>query len=196
MMSEAKERVLQTAEALFHRHGYQAVTMRDLARELGMRQASLYYHVPQGKEQLFVEVTQRSLARHRSALEEAIVAAGPDLQAQLHAAAAWITAQTNFRLMQMVEGDMAALSAENEALLQREAYRALFVPLVQAFTSAAQRGEIRPLDADHLAGLFLTTMEGVMYVARAGHADMPAQAIAEQIIDVLLNGLRPRGEEG
>jgi AcrR family transcriptional regulator len=63
--SESRERVLQQAEHLFSERGYAAVTLRDIAAGLGIRQASLYHHVPGGKEQLYVEVTERNLRRIR-----------------------------------------------------------------------------------------------------------------------------------
>jgi len=59
--SDASARVLDAAEQLFIQHGYAAVTLRTIADALGMRQASLYYHFPEGKEQLFVAMATRSL---------------------------------------------------------------------------------------------------------------------------------------
>ena len=64
-ISAARERVQATAERLFAERGYKAVTLRDIAQELGIRQASLYYHFPGGKEELYVTVTERGLQAHR-----------------------------------------------------------------------------------------------------------------------------------
>jgi len=50
------------------------VSMRDIADALAMRQASLYYHVPEGKEQLYVEVAMRNLRRHQAGINQAIAA--------------------------------------------------------------------------------------------------------------------------
>jgi hypothetical protein len=44
--NETSERILDVAEALFMAHGYSAVKLRDIAETVGMRHASLYYHVP------------------------------------------------------------------------------------------------------------------------------------------------------
>ncbi|GHO47851.1 helix-turn-helix domain-containing protein [Ktedonospora formicarum] len=59
--SEAHERVLNTAERLFGERGYQVVTLRDIAHEIGIRHTSLYHHFPRGKEELFVEATTRRM---------------------------------------------------------------------------------------------------------------------------------------
>ena len=58
--SEAHERLLNVAEHLFLTRGYAAVSMRDIADALHVRQATLYYHVPEGKNQLFLKVAERS----------------------------------------------------------------------------------------------------------------------------------------
>ncbi|MCA9873138.1 MAG: TetR/AcrR family transcriptional regulator [Anaerolineales bacterium] len=189
--SEARERVLQTAETLFHQRGYQAVTMRDLAEALDMRQASLYYHAPQGKEQLFVEVTERGLARHQQGLQQAIRQAGPDIQAQLQGVADWFVAQPPLKLFSMAEADMPALSEENASQLMQLAEEALFQPLMDAFAAAQMRGEIRAIKPERLAGLFLTMIEGILYTGRAYQQGPTPQALAYEMIDILLHGLRP-----
>jgi TetR/AcrR family transcriptional regulator, cholesterol catabolism regulator len=192
--SAARARVLQTAAALFHAHGYQAVTMRDVARALGVKQASLYYHVPDGKEQLFVEVTARGLAQHQAGLTAALADAGPELQDQLNAAADWLTAQPALKLMHMFEADLPAITPANARYLRDCAYAALFQPLVEAFRQAQARGAIRAMDPDRLAGVFLTLIDGMMYASRAGHDAAGVTELAYELIDVLLNGLRPRAE--
>jgi TetR/AcrR family transcriptional regulator, cholesterol catabolism regulator len=191
IQSEARERVLQAAQTLFHDHGYQAVTMRHLADSLEMRQASLYYHAPQGKEQLFVEVTERGLLKHQHGLQNAIQQAGPDLQQQLEGVADWFIAQPPLKLFSMVEADMPALSAENAARLMRLAEQALFVPLIGAFAAAQQRGEIRAVAPERVAGLFITMIEGVLYSSRSRKTAVPVHQLAYEMIDILLNGLRP-----
>ncbi len=195
--NNARERVLQTAETLFHKRGFHAVTMRDLAEALDIRQASLYYHVPQGKEQLFVEVTERGLARHHEGLLTAIRQAGPCLQAQLEAIADWFVAQPPLKLFSMVEADMPALTSENGRYLMQIAEEALFQPLITAFAAAQKRGEIRAVSPERLAGLFLTMIEGVLYSAQAHKNSLTPQQLAHEMIDILLNGLypvEPRGE--
>ena len=40
-----KEEIIKSAAQLFLERGYSAVTMRDLAKELGIKAASLYNHI-------------------------------------------------------------------------------------------------------------------------------------------------------
>ncbi len=115
-LSDSRVRLLDTAQQLFHQRGYKSVTMQQIARELGMRQASLYYHMPDGKEQLFVEVSARSFEQHRLGLQAAMSAAGSSLEDQLRAAATWFASQPPMSLLSMMHADMPALSEAEHAL--------------------------------------------------------------------------------
>ena len=88
--SEARERLLKEAERQFGERGYTAVTLRDIANALQVKQASLYHHVPGGKEHLFIEVSERTFQRNNAGLTRAIANAGPHLRDQLRAVADWM----------------------------------------------------------------------------------------------------------
>ena len=70
--SDARERVLDVAEKLFVEKGYAPVKLKHIADTLGMKQSSLYYYAPKGKEELFVLVMERSFTRHQAGIEAAI----------------------------------------------------------------------------------------------------------------------------
>ncbi len=132
----ARERVLQAAERLFTERGYAAVTLRDIAEALGIRQASLYYHAPGGKEELFVQVTERGLERHRAGLETAISQAGEELREQLRAAARWLLSQPAMNFARMLRSDMPAIRESEANRLRLIAYQSLIAPLEAAFRPA------------------------------------------------------------
>ncbi|MCB9140187.1 MAG: TetR/AcrR family transcriptional regulator [Caldilineaceae bacterium] len=190
-ISEAKERVLDAAEILFMRQGYTAITLRDIARELNMKQASLYYHFPKGKEQLYMEMSQRFFLRNRRGLDEAIATAAPTVSAQLYAVAEWFAGQPLVSLASMMRTDMPALQPETADHLSRMAYDALFVPLRTIFIDGAARGETRPVNPDVLAGSFLAIMDGIQFGRKSPHRPSRAQML-DEIISVLLDGLRDR----
>jgi AcrR family transcriptional regulator len=194
--SDSRQRLLDTAQALFHERGYRAVTMQDIARALGIRQASLYYHVPDGKEQLFVEVARRSFEQHRVGLQAALDQAGDDMESQLRAAAAWFSAQPSMNLLGMMHADMPALSADNHRTLNGLAAYCLFEPIAAVFAEAIARGEIRAMAPDLLAGSFLALMDGVSYSSQHQSGTPPRRVMAEAIISLILDGLRPRDERG
>lgn len=189
--SDASARVLDAAEQLFIQHGYAAVTLRTIADALGMRQASLYYHFPEGKEQLFVAMATRVFERHRVGLQAVIESAGGDLALQLQAVADWFGSQPPINLLGMMHADMPALSKTAAAHLSQLVNVALFSPLRQLFVQAQTRGEIRSLNPDLLAGCFLSMMNGLNFAQQQPHAP-PRQVMVQDIITLLLDGLHPR----
>ena len=186
--SEARERVLQVAERIFSERGYIAVTMRDIATALGIRQASLYHHVPGGKEQLFIEVTERSLERHKHGLQIVLQQASPDLRKQLRAVASWLLSQPPLDLTRLFRVDLPEMSAEHADRLVQVVVDGLFYPLAMTFQAAYERGEIRMADYKVLAISFLAVVETYHDVQR--YTNTPKEALASDIIDVMLDGLQ------
>jgi AcrR family transcriptional regulator len=186
----SRDRVLDTAEQLFNDRGYSAVSMRDIADSLAMRQASLYYHVPQGKEQLYMEVALRGLDRHEKGVAEAIAStAGSGLEARLLAVGGWFMHNAPLRLLSMLETDMSALSPEHAAYLTSQANQKLFVPLTALFAEAQDKDEIRDIDPAQLAGYFLSLMDGISYSSTSGIVNEATDVLIRDALDVLLNGL-------
>jgi AcrR family transcriptional regulator len=187
----SRERVLDSAEHLFNARGYTAVSMRDIANSLAMRQASLYYHVPEGKEQLYVEVAMRNLGRHQDGIAKAVAATkNKSLEAQLMAVATWFMNNAPLRLLSMLETDMAALTSEHAEYLVEQAYQTLFAPIATLFREAQKRGEIRAIEPVQLAGFFLSLLDGISYSSTSGFADTAVDVMIRDALDIMLNGLR------
>lgn len=190
-LKDSTQRVLDVAEALFMDRGYNAITLRDIADELGIKQASLYYHFPNGKEQLFMAMAERLFAHHRDGLEAALLNSGDDLRSQLRSVVQWFGSQRPVKILGMFHADMPALSADHVQMLGQAAREALYLPLRRAFVAAEERGEIRSMHPDMLSGSFLWLMDGLSYGETRMGAP-PRETMAEDLISVLLDGLRPR----
>lgn len=187
-ISEAKARVLDAAENLFRERGFNSVTMQDIADVLGIRQASLYYHVPQGKEELFAEVNERMLLRHRDGLAHAMQSAS-NLEGQLNAVADWFTSQPPLNLLPMMHNDMPVLS---EAILKRIEHAVeqnVFLPLVFLFQASVDRGEIRPVEPFMMTGMFLSLMDGLNLSLERVDDMPPKHEASRAMVSVLMNGL-------
>ncbi|KAB8331352.1 TetR/AcrR family transcriptional regulator [Scytonema tolypothrichoides VB-61278] len=214
-----RSRILEQAERLFRTQGYNTVTMRDIAREVGIRQASLYYHFP-SKEQLFVGVTERMFERHRTGLQQAIQDAGGEVRthrahdvslqsqrlqsggegsvklvrSQLHAASTWFLSQPPIHFLSMFHTDMPLLGEENIKRLSACAEQSIFEPIRQIFTEAQERGEIRDDTRPKLlTGFFLSCIESIPYVTKLPDA-AKSEVIVNEIISVLLDGIKPQVE--
>ena len=189
-LSEARERLLREAERQFGERGYTAVTLRDIANALRIKQASLYYHVPGGKEQLFVEVSERAFNRHRVGLTQAMEEAGPEIRGRLRAVADWLLSHPPMDLIRMSYSDMPAIDPAAAARLSFLAYTSLLVPVEVALVQAQQRGEVE----HHNLGLIAGGLVGMIESLHAAPADaaITRQTMAYDLIDVVLAGLRPR----
>ena len=191
-VSESRERVLNLAEALFSERGYDSVTLRDIASGLGIRQASLYHHAPGGKEQLYVEVTERGLRRHQAGLEAAIRDTS-GLRAQLRAAARWLLSQPPMNLSRFVRSDLPAIARDHADRLLATSYTTLFAPIERILREANRDGEIGLRNPMLLAATFISLVEGLWDADYVGAVQHTHEEMADELIDVLLDGLRPRG---
>jgi AcrR family transcriptional regulator len=190
--SPARERVLDVSERLFHERGYAGGTMQEIASALGMQTASLYHHVPGGKQELFVEVMERSLERHREGLTRAL-AESTDLRARLEAAMRWFHSQPTMNLERMATSDFPALPPRIATRLQRRVHESLHGPLRDVLSEAIRRGEIRAVHADLMAGAFLSWANAINFSASVRGKDAPpGEVLARSLVDVLLLGLMPR----
>jgi AcrR family transcriptional regulator len=163
--------------------------MRDIAEDLGVRQATLYYHVPQGKDQLFLDVLDRNLARHRAGLEAAIRTAGPSLRDQLHAIVHWLVSQPPVDLLRLLRLDRAALPPDDGQRLLDSAHQSLILPIAQVFRGAQERGEIRGVNAMMLAGSLLAMLDWLSFPIEAQYTTPPPRVMADELVDTLLDGL-------
>ncbi|MBW4636544.1 MAG: TetR/AcrR family transcriptional regulator [Iphinoe sp. HA4291-MV1] len=191
-MSATYERLLETAERLFSERGYVAVTLRDIGTELGITHASLYYHVPGGKEELFIEVTQRALLRHRLGLEKAISQARSVLQEQLHAVALWFLSQPPVDLSRMSRSDLPALDQAEAERLTQVAYESIILPIEQIFVSASFHEQYRLLYPSLLAVSFLQIVSGIREAQR--YTTTSIEDMVEEMIEILLRGIELRSE--
>lgn len=71
---ETRRRILEAARELFTTKGFKGVSMRDVAEVVKVTPAALYYHFPQGKEELFIEVVKRIFEDNAQATHQAAAA--------------------------------------------------------------------------------------------------------------------------
>lgn len=193
--TEARERVLNVAESLFGEKGYRAVTLKEIATTLGMKQASLYFHFA-SKEQLFITIMQRIFERHRQGLEAALMQSGPSLQAQLQAATRWLLSQPALNVVRMLSTDMPAIDPQAAVALSSQMYQATLIPLASAFRHAHQAGEIAHTKYVLLAGSLLSIVEAIQNLDAdwIDHEQGGGSKVemVESMIEVFIYGLHPR----
>lgn len=186
---DTRERILDAADELFSQRGFASVKLRDIAAKVGMRHASLYYHVPGGKEQLFIEVMERNLRRHRDGLVRAVEGVPGDLRAQMRAVARWLASQPPLDLARMLHADMPAIPEAEAERLMWLAFTSLSAPIVSAVREAGAAVNIP--DAE-FAAMSLVALAQSVHAIPERFLTEPREAVAERAVDMLLDGWRAR----
>lgn len=185
--NQTRTQLLDVAEALFSARGYTAVRLRDIASAMGMRHASLYYYAPGGKEQLYLEVMERTMRRHQAGIEHAIRSAGSDVRAQIYAVVDWLAAQPPLDLVRMSQADMPELAPESAERLMQLAYDSLRLPIGAAISRAASAGQITVSDPDLASVALVSLVQSIHAIPKAYAPDNLAR-IGRQLADMLLDG--------
>jgi AcrR family transcriptional regulator len=185
------------AETHLGRGGYLGVSLEEVAKEVGVSKPALYYHFPQGKEELFVAIAHRALAHHREGLERAMAdhEAGAD---KLRAVARWFMSEGNQEHPMDELRDLGRFVSEQHQLELAEAFfGSLYGPIHRAISSAIESGEFSEDSSEFLTWAFLSLLSGMLQVnnAPAGprlpEAARTAEGMADHTVDLFLNGVLP-----
>ena len=173
--------------------GFDSVTLRDIAATLGLSHASLYYHFPGGKEELFAEVMERNIRRHGAGLAAAVEAGGSNLRGRLRGAASWLLSQPPMDLIRIAGSDLKALKPETARRIMGLIYELILRRLQTLLEAARESGEVGPCDPGLLAG-------GILGMVESLHS-VPVEIVARELysmacelIDVVLKGIEYKGD--
>jgi len=193
--SETRERIMDVAETHLGGGGYLGVSLEEIAREVGVSKPALYYHFPQGKEELFVAIAHRALAHHREGLERVMAdyEAGAD---KLHAVARWFMSESNQDHPMDELRDLARFVSEQHQLELAEGFfGSLYGPIHRTISSAVDSGEFSNNSPEFLTWAFLSLLSGMLQVNNTPsgpvlpQATRTAEGMADRTVDLFLNGV-------
>ncbi|MEM8531992.1 MAG: TetR/AcrR family transcriptional regulator [Chloroflexota bacterium] len=190
-INESRERVLDAAEVLFMEGGYAAIKIKHIAHHLKMKESSLYYHFPKGKQQLYVAVMRRNLQRHKIGIEQAIREAGDDWVEQLRAVAYWLISQPPIDVMRMNKADLPAIEPDVAEEITEYAYQALNLQIREILDRGAASGEAVVPDNELLAGVFIS-MISTLDIIKTEWNEKTKHEMADVLIQTWINGLHRR----
>jgi AcrR family transcriptional regulator len=184
-----REAVLRRAVELFDRRGYDATSIGDLARELGVTKSAVFHHVG-SKEALLAAALEEALDALERAVDE--VAGGPGsaydrLRAAVAAAVLVLVEHLPaVRLLLRVRGNS---EVERTALERRRRLDERLAALVRL---AAADGDLRDdVEPDLISRLLFGTVSSLVDWYRPG-GPMDGPALAATVTGVLVDGLRRR----
>ena len=204
--TSSRDRLLEVAERLFMERGYSVIKLRDVADELGVRVASLYYHFPGGKQDLFTAVLERAMARMRHGLEDAIAHAGDSVLEQLCAAGRYFLTQHKIDVYRMLESDLDEIEADSRAAIESTVYQSLMMPLVRVFAQSIASDSTAapgprdtpgvppaygtfPPHAPLLAGSYLSIVQAIHHLPNEFGSPIPKDHMVEYMATLLVRGL-------
>jgi len=130
---KTKDAIISAAVELFHRKGYFAASMSDLARGCGIRKAGIYYYFS-GKEALLFGIMKRTMDELLDHLHQSLVEAG-GVEASMRAA---VRGHVAFHLRRQKEvfianSELRGLSPSHyQAIVERrDAYERIFQSLLR-----------------------------------------------------------------
>jgi AcrR family transcriptional regulator len=186
-----QETVLRRAIDLFNERGYDATSIADLARDLGLTKSAIFHHVS-SKDELLAAGLDEALTGLSAAIDAAADShAGTSAVARLRATvaesvrilAAHLPAVT---LLLRVRGNSVV---EQEALRRRRLIDEKLAALVQeAVDEGALRSDISP---EVISRLLFGTVNSLVEWYRPGGALSPDQ-LAETVTAMAFDGLLPR----
>ena len=183
LAAEAPRRFLDVAARLFARDGYHAVSMRDIARALGVTPGAVYAHFP-SKASVLAAVYADGVARIATAVDTAIANAVEPWERLERACRGYLEAVLDTQagygpvITRVLPNEVPALADELVAL--RDGYEARFRALVADL----------PLKPGTDRTLFRMTLLGALNwtpVWHGGHGADPPQ-IARQLVSTLRAG--------
>lgn len=187
---DRREAILEAATEAFYRHGYGGASLRDIARQAGITQATVYYHFKNKEEILLTIITEFSDQLFQALLSA--LARDSDAVSRLRNAIERhiLFTKTHRREVKIILEDMKFLGeALNTRVKEKE--RAIF-SLYRTHLGELQRtGLIR--DGDLIPATFsLFGVINSLYHWYRPEKPLTIERIAGELADLLLNGLLRR----
>ena len=190
-----RERLMDVAESHLAQLGYRGLSLLEVSREVGISKPSVYYHFPEGKEQLFVAVAHRSLRRVREGMGR-VMSEGTDGADKLRAAASWLMAQSEEGNPLKELDDVSRFVDEHHQEALSEGFQdSCYEPIRRVISSAIESGEFREGDPTFLTWSFLGLASGMLDVERTTfssptpHTLQGDNDVAERMMNLFLNGV-------
>lgn len=180
-----KDEIIKTAAKLFKKKGYSAVTMRDLATEMGIKAASLYNHISSKQEILKIIIISLAEA-FTSEMNTIRASEGSSLDKLNKIVALHIkTASENTYEMAALNNDWMHLEAERKHYLNlRKDYEDNFRNIIKLGIS---QNELKDENVEVMLFSMLSTLRS-LYLWIPKKEDLNTQDLETSLSNVLIHG--------
>ena len=194
---ETRQQILEAARELFLASGYKGVSMKEVAEEVQVTSAALYYHFPAGKQDLFFSIVQMML---EDWTQRALCAT-----AQAQGLREGLTRLTQYLLTLPIDRFAVLARDIHENILDRETQRMALKQLQDVFVQHVTDLFQQAIDAGEItreipAAVLATMYEGMsisllrrQHLAIGGTERYDAGQLAGFVVSVLLRGIAYQG---
>jgi AcrR family transcriptional regulator len=172
--------LLERAERTVRERGVQELSLRELAREVGVSHAAPRRHFAD-RQALLGALAEAGFARLGAELREAVDRAGPDFEARLHAtASAYVRFAT--RDAALLELMFAGKHREESGTLQEAADNA-FAVVRELIEQGQAQGTLQSGDPERVGRVLFATVQGIAALVTGGmlRADQLDELVADAI---------------
>ncbi len=187
------EAILDVAAGLFARHGFRKTSVADIIRDAGVARATVYKYFST-KEDIFHAVIQREmqdmLCRVREEVEKESTTRDR-LRAAVLTHAAEIRKKVNvYRVTTKVLSDVIPRSEKEVERLMEEALSVY----TWILTEGVKAGEVVVDDVETTAWSIILAFKGIFMMTATGQIEERMTGVIDTLLDIIWNGLKPRGE--
>ena len=180
-----KQRIITEADHLFFTKGFKGLALQELGERLEIKPASLYYHFPGGKEQIYLEVIDLRVKEIQAHLEE-IHQRHQSLSALLKSFGHWYAKQPPMNIVFIAEIDMPFLSTRGQKEVMHKVGTGLYGKLEEIFRSHSEHLRVDQ-DPSLLVGTFFALLCSIHASKRMGKLSL--QQLVEFNVDLFLWGI-------
>jgi AcrR family transcriptional regulator len=183
-----REKIMTAARALFIRHGYHGLAMRQIAEALGVSKPALYYHF-KDKEALFLAILNDYLDEMETALDRIASEPIPCREKIRHFIEhVLVQPAEQSALIRLASQEMGQLSEPARRSFE-QVYRRKFIGRIEAILRAGMdQGEFKHVRPDVATWTLLGMMFPYFFPAHARTGGLPEEVIQE-IATVYLDGI-------
>lgn len=182
-----REEILTVARDLFFSHGFEAASMRDIARGINLTQAAIYYHFKSKEEILFALIDAFTVLLH-DRMQRALHETGDpveDLRRAVHTHI--VLTRTHFREIKLVIEDKKLLGAGYTERVRQSELR-IYQLYRTRIGELMALGSCRPLAPSVVVFNILAVINFIFQWYRP-QGGLELEEIATQTVDLLCNGL-------
>lgn len=180
---ETRRQILTRAADLFLARGYKGVSMKQIAEAVQITAAALYYHFPQGKEELFTKMIQTVFVDEGVAgIEQTLSATQGVRERLLLLTAALLALPLDERLSVLLRDARAHLKDPEHQQVILSMLNQIKQQVTALFQAAQDAGEIRAdIPVTQLVGLYMGMLRESKNLKEAQQAS--------RLVTVLLDGV-------